>query len=124
MIPAFLLPESTARESGQGPEFTLDASARKPLLLTLGIHHILEEENLEVSILGSADGRKWQPVASFPPKSYCGTYHLTLDLARHPEVRRLRAQWKMNRWDGRRQPPMFGFSLSVEEPRMCAAGVA
>ena len=128
MIPVFLLPENTAREGGQGPEFPLDAAVRAPLLLTLGINRILEEENLEVSILGSSDGRQWQPVAAFPPKSYCGTYHLLLDLARHPDIRRLRAAWKMSRWDTSRQKPLFGFYLQVEEPvhrsGMSAAGVA
>ena len=120
MIPAFLLPESMAREGGQGPEFTLGASARKPLLLTLGINRILEQENLEVCVLGSPDGQQWKPVVAFPPKSYCGTYRLMLDLARHPEVRRLRAEWKMSRWGERRQKPLFGFYLYAEEPRLSA----
>jgi len=124
MVPAFLLPESTARESGQGPELRLEAHRRQPLLLTLGINRILEQESLEVSVCGSSDAQQWKPLAVFPPKSYCGTYYLTLDLSRHPDVSSLRAQWKMSRWDERRQPPLFGFYLYVEEPRISVAGAA
>ena len=124
MVPAFLLPDNTLREGGQGPEFALGASARKSLRFTLGINRILEEENLEVSIWGAAEDQPWTPIAAFPPKSYCGTYYLTVDLARHPDVTRIRAQWKMSRWDERRQPPLFGFFLSVEEYRLSIAGAA
>ena len=124
MVPVFLLPESTAREDGQGPETALEAYQGKPLLLTLRIDRILEQESLEVSIWGSADGQSWKPVVAFPPKCYCGTYYVTADLSRHPDVTTLRAQWKMSRWDQRRQQPLFGFFLFLEERRMHAAGAA
>ena len=122
MIPAFLLPENTIRDSGQGPEVALDGHPRQALLLTLGINSVLEQESLEVSVCGSCDGQTWVPVATFPPKSYCGTYFLDLDLARHPDLTRLRAHWKMNRWARGEQKPLFGFYLYVEEPRLRAAG--
>ncbi len=124
MIPAFLLPERTVREGGHGPEIALGAGIRRPLLLTLGINRILEQENLEVFICGASESGNWRPIMSFPPKSYCGTYHQVVDLALHPDVTRLRAQWKMNRWDERRQPPLFGFYLYLEEPRVSVAGAA
>jgi hypothetical protein len=124
MVPTFLIPESTAREGGQGPELTLEADRRQPLLLTLGVNRILEQESLEVSVWGSPDGKAWKFLAAFPPKSYCGKYFLTVDLSRQPDVRRLRAQWKMSRWDQSRQKPLFGFYLCVEERRFSAVGAA
>ena len=124
MVPAFLLPECTAGTDGLGPELRLEAHRRRPLSLTLGIHRVLEQENLEVSVWGSPDGEQWKPIAAFPPKSYCGTYSLMLDLARHPTITRLRAQWKMSRWDQSRQKPLFGFYLYLEEPRVTVAGAA
>jgi hypothetical protein len=124
MVPAFLLPESTVREDGQGAEITLGNYQRKPLLLTLGINRILEQESLEVYVWGSSGGQQWTPVAAFPPKSYCGTYYLTVDLSRLPDVASLRGHWKMSRWDQRRQQPLFGFYLYVEELRVRVAGAA
>jgi hypothetical protein len=112
------------REDGQGAEITLGTYRGKPLLLTLGINRILEQESLEVYVWGSSGGQQWKPVAAFPPKSYCGTYHLTVDLSRHPDITSLRAQWKMSRWDQRREQPLFGFYLYVEELRMRVAGAA
>lgn len=124
MVPAFLLPENTIQEDGQGPEITLGTQKGKPLLLTLGINRVLEQESLEVYVLGSSGGQQWKPLAAFPPKSYCGTYHMTVDLSRHPDVTGLRAQWKMSRWDQRRQHPLFGFYLYAEELRARVAGAA
>ena len=124
MFSAFLLPENTVREGGQGPELRLEAQRCQPLLLTLGINRILEQESLEVSVWSSPDGKGWLPLAAFPPKSYCGTYYLILDLSRHPDVIMLRAQWNMSRWDKDRPQPLFGFYLSVEEPHLRVAGAA
>jgi len=117
MLPAFLVPETVVRQEGAGPEVALGQAQGKPLLLTLGITRIIEQESLDVSIWGSPDGVNWgtKPLVSFPQKFYCGTYHLELDLSAHPEITHLRAQWKVNRW-GRGEPtPLFGFYLFVQE---------
>ena len=121
MYPRFLVPETVADQNGVGAELKLDRSA--PLLFTLSINRIIEHESLEISIWGSRDGREWRPLASFPQKSYCWTYALELDLTMHPDVRLLRAQWKMGRWM-RSQRPLFGFDLMVEELKMQHAGAA
>jgi hypothetical protein len=76
---------------------------------------------MEVSVLGSPDGREWRCLASFPQKSYCGSYCLELDLSCHPDVRLLRAQWKMGRQS---QRPLFGFDVFVEELKLQHAGAA
>jgi len=124
MVPAFLLPESTVREDGQSAEVALDALRGRPLLITLGITRILECENLDVSILGSSDGLAWRVVAEFPHKCFCGTYSLPVDLSRHGDVRFLRAEWKMSRWDRRMPKPIFDFYLFVEHLKVRVAGAA
>jgi hypothetical protein len=50
MSPEFLLPETTIREAGAGPEISLDDQQGKALVLTLGIMRIIEQESLDLSI--------------------------------------------------------------------------
>ncbi len=84
MLPNFLLPEGIARSDGKGPEVDLGSKQGKLLVLTLGITRILEQESLEVSVWGSTDGEDWgaRPLATFPPKFYCGIYSILLNLCR------------------------------------------
>jgi hypothetical protein len=117
MTPVFLLPEGVVRENGQGPEVALESVQEKSLLVTLGVTRILERETLEVTILGSSDGTAWQPLVTYPKKSYCGTYSLLLDMSQHPEVCHLRVQWHMTRWDQRKSKPVFAFYVCMEEMR-------
>jgi hypothetical protein len=128
MLPNFLVPESIARSDGKGPEVDLGPKRGKLLVLTLGITRILEQESLEVSVWGSADGEHWgsRPLVTYPPKFYCGIYSILLNLASRPEVRFLRVQWKMSTWSRQGVAPMFGFYLYTEESgaRMGAAAVA
>jgi hypothetical protein len=124
MTPVFVLPETVVRDDGQSPQIALDASKAKVLMLTLGITRVLERETLEVAIQGSRDGSTWQRLAAFPKKSYCGTYSLLLDLSGQPEVRYLRTQWSVNRWDNATQKPVFAFFVSGEELRARVAGAA
>lgn len=125
MLARYLLPESVARQDGSSMAFALGADRCKPLLLTLGITRIIEQQSLGVSIWGSADQENWELIAAFPEKSYCGTYSLLLDLTRNPETRFLRAEWKMNRWThGEDTAPLFGFYLLAENAEMQKAGAA
>jgi hypothetical protein len=128
MLPNFLLPESIARSDGKGPEIDLGPKRGKLLVLTLGITRILEQESLEVSVWGSADGENWgpRPLSTYPPKFYCGIYSILLNLVSRPDVRFLRVQWKMSTWSRQDMSPMFGFYLYAEESgaRMNAAAVA
>jgi hypothetical protein len=119
----FLLPETVARHEGTGPEIALGDST-KGVLLTLGITRIIEQESLDLTIWGSARGDSWKQIAAFPQKYYCGTYSLLLNLAQHPDIAAIRAQWKMARW-GRGEPtPLFGFYLFAEDADLVvAAGV-
>jgi hypothetical protein len=125
MVPAFLLPESALREDGAGARVDLESCAGKSLTVTLGITRIMECESLEVAICGSPDGESWRPIASFPPKSYCGVYTATVDLARtQRDVRYLRAEWKMTRWDRRTAKPIFDFYIFAEPLQTRVAGAA
>jgi len=124
MASKFILPESLAQQDGAGAEIALGADRGRPLLLTLGITRIVEQESLEVSIWGSADRKDWRQLTMFSRKFYCGTYPVLLDLTRHSDVRYLRAQWKMNRWGSDETTPLFGFYLLAQEPTMQAAGAA
>ncbi len=123
MLPSFLLPEDVIREDGEGPVISLGSSQGKPLLLTLGITRIIEQESLELTLWGSADQKEWgaKPLAAFPQKFYCGTYQLLLDLGEHPDTAYLKAKWKVSRW-GRGEPkPLFGAYLFAQESEHQAA---
>lgn len=117
MTPSFLLPETVAQKNGSGPEFDLGASAGKPLLLTLGITRIVEQESLDIEIWGSPDKTAWgdKPLLRFPQKFYCGTYSLLLDLSKHPDVKHLRVNYKLNRWGRGDGTPLFGFYVFMED---------
>jgi hypothetical protein len=116
----FLLPETVTRHDGTGPEIAL-GNGGSSLLLTLGITRIIEQESLDLTIWGSATGESWKQIAAFPQKFYCGTYSLLLNLKNHPEIKAIRAQWKMNRWGRGDLAPLFGFYLFAEEAIVAAA---
>lgn len=120
----FLLPESIARQDGSGADCALESDCGKALLLTLGITRTMEQESLEITVWGSSDRRDWKLLQVFPQKFYCGTYSLLLDLAKLPDLKYLRASWKMNRWGRGDSSPLFAFYLTAEEARLQAVGAA
>jgi len=109
MLPSFLLPETTIRDAGTGPELDLGDLRGGVILLTLGITRIIEQESLDVSVWGSRDNVEWgaKPVISFPQKFYCGTYQMLLDLRSRPEVQRLRVKYQVHRWGKGDPRPLF-----------------
>jgi len=86
------------------------------MILTLGITRIIEQESIDVSIWGSADGSDWgtKPLSAFSQKFYCGTYQILLDLSDHPDVRYLRAKWQVNRWGKGDPKPLFSVYVVVQ----------
>lgn len=116
MLPNFLAEDAVRRENGQSAAVDVSEHAGAPLLVTLGITRIVEQESLDVEIQGSADGEAWLPkaIAGFPQKFYCGTYSIVVDLSTVPEVRFLRATWKMNRWGRGETKASFGFYVFAE----------
>jgi hypothetical protein len=117
MLPQFLLPETTVREAGAGPDVNLgDLQQGRTLILTLGITRIIEQESIDISIWGSADGSDWgaKPLVSFPQKFYCGTYQMLLDLSELPNIQYLRANWQVGRWGKGDPKPLFTLYLFVQ----------
>src|SRR2546423_421376 len=125
MLPQFLLPETTVREAGTGPELHLD-EPRGTLILTLGITRIVEQESIDISIWGSADGSDWgaKPVATFPQKFYTGTYQIIVDFSDKPNIKILRAKWQVNRWGKGDLKPLFTVYVFVQEMAAQLAGAA
>src|ERR1700724_838105 len=85
---------------GDGPAVDLSGATSRVFLVTLEITKIIEQESLDISIYGSADGATWgaKSVAAFPQKFYCEESPLLLDLTAHPDVKFVRAQWAVARW--------------------------
>jgi hypothetical protein len=126
MLPQFLLPETTVREAGTGPDINLGDLQGSTLILTLGITRIIEQESIDISIWGSADGANWgaKPLISFPQKFYCGTYQILLDTSEGPPVKYLRSKWQVNRWGKGDPKPLFSIYLFVQamQQHLAAAG--
>jgi hypothetical protein len=123
-MPEFFVPEIIAREDGTSDDIALGGKSGKPILLTLGITRVLEQESLDVSIWGSADGERWRQIAAYPKKFYCGSYLLLVDLARETHIRYLRVQWRMGRWGETEPNPIAGFYVAAEELKYQTAGAA
>ena len=118
----FLLPETVARQDGTGSVLEVDSEFESRVVrLTLGITRIIAQENLDVSVWGSEDGSHWQLLLTFPQKFYCGTYSTVLNLSQHPNVKYLRAQWRMGRLIQEERAPLFEFYLLAGELREVAA---
>jgi hypothetical protein len=115
MLPQFLLPETLVREAGQSPDMDLGEPQSGTLVLTLGITRIIEQQSIDLSVWGSADGADWglKPLVAFPQKFYCGTYQVVLDLNGRP-MRYLRAKWLVNRWGKGDPKPLFGVYLFAQ----------
>ncbi len=116
MAPNSLLCETTARADGIGPVVEINAEIGTLLVVTLAITRIIEQGSIDVSIWGSPDKMNWgeKPLAVFPQRSYCGMYSVLLNLSARPEIKYVRAQWKMNRWTKRSPEPLFEFYVDAE----------
>jgi hypothetical protein len=118
MIEAFLVPENTVvTAKGDGPALDLGSASTRVFLLNLGITDIIEQEALDVSVQGSADGTTFdpKPVAAFAQKFYRGETPLLVDLSAKPEVKAIRAHWEVNRWGRGTETPRFEFCLTLRE---------
>jgi hypothetical protein len=114
MTQEFLLPETSVREAGAGPELRLGEAEAGLLNVTMEITRATERESLEVSIWGSSDGVEWgsQPLARLPRRFYCGTYHSAIDVS-DGSTRYLKAQWRVDRWAPGGEKPLFTVAMSV-----------
>lgn len=113
-----LVPANTAVSAkGDGATVDVSGAANCVFLVTLDITKIIEQESLDVSIFGSADGAAWEAksLAAFPQKFYCGESPLLLDLTAHPAVKFVRAHWEVARWGRGTEMPMFEFGVMMKE---------
>ena len=118
MIDTFLVAEKTVVSAkGDGPAVDVSGASGRVFLLTLEIIKIIEQESLEVSVFGSADGTTWsaKPLAAFPQKFYCGQTPMLLDLTEHTDVKSVRAHWEVARWGRGTETPMFEFDVRLKE---------
>jgi hypothetical protein len=117
MIDTSLVEKTVVSAKGDGPAMDISTAGNRVFLLSLEITKIVEQESLDISIFGSADGTAWgpKPVAEFPQKFYCGQSPLLLDLTADPNVKFVRAHWEVARWGRGSETPMFEFSLTMKE---------
>ena len=118
MIDTFLVAQKTVvHAKGDGPAVDVSSAASRVFLLSLEITNIIEQESLDVSVYGSADGTTWgaKPITSFPQKFYRCEQPLLLDLSGLPETKFVRAHWEVNRWGRGSEAAMFEFQLALKE---------
>ena len=111
-----LVPESTVQEDGAGKTFEIKADGPRTLLLHLDIFKVIDQESLDVSIWGSADGQDWgaMPLLKLPQRFYPGNTRAVLDLTQRPEVKHIQARWALNRWGRGKPNPMFLFRVAAK----------
>jgi hypothetical protein len=115
---AILVPENTSVSAkGDGAAVDVSGAASRVFLITLSITKIIEQESLDVSIFGSADGAAWEAksLAAFRQEFYTGEWPLLLDMTAHPEVKFVRAHWEVARWGRGTETPMFEFGVTMKE---------
>jgi hypothetical protein len=112
-----LVDSQTVTAKGDGPTVDVSGATSRVFLVTLEITKIIEQESLDLSVYGSADGTTWgaKPIAAIPQKFYCGETPLLLDLTAHPDVKFVRAHWEVARWGRGTETPMFEFSATLKE---------
>ena len=123
-----LVPAGTrVEENGDGAKVDVSDSATRTFLCTMFISDQVEQESLDVSIFGSADGATWpaKPLLKLPQRFYRGETRAVLELALRPEVKFIRAHWVLNRWGRVAPDKMFAFGLRLAEvpamPRRASA---
>lgn len=113
-----LIPPGTLlQENGHGQSVDIRAGATRTFFCTLVIREQIEQESVDVSIWGSADGENWgtQPLLKLPQQFYRGETRAVLELTLVPEVNFIRAGWELNRWGRVAPTPMFVLGLHLME---------
>ena len=113
-----LIPADTRMEaSSDGASFDISDSPTRTFLCQLTVTEQIEQESLDVSIWGSADGESWtkRPLLMLPQQFYRGTTKMILDLSLRPEIKFIRARWDLNRWGRVAPTPVFVAGLELAE---------
>ena len=109
-------PDTRLTANGEGQPYEIAASGTRTFLCSMFIEDQIEQESVDISVWGSADGQDWGklPLLKMPQRFYRGETRQVLDLTLKPEVRFLRAKWDLARW-GRGTPHatfVLGFHLT------------
>lgn len=118
MIETILVPENTVvTAKGDGQPIDISSAKSRVFLLSLKITEVVEQEALDLSVFGSADGATWdaKPITAFPQRFYRGETPLLLDVTDQPAVKFVRAHWDVNRWGRGPEEAMFRFGVSLRE---------
>jgi hypothetical protein len=113
-----LIPPSTLVEAnGDGQPVDVTASSTRTFFCLMLITDQIEQESLDISIWGSADGEAWgtHPILKLPQGFYRGQTRAVLELTMRPEVKFIRAKWELNRWGRVAPTPMFRVGLHLLE---------
>jgi hypothetical protein len=113
MVPA----KTAASAKGDGTAIDVSGANERVFLVVLEISKIIEQEALELSVFGSADGVTWsaKPIVTFPQRFYCEQTPLLMDLTAHADVKFVRAHWDVARWGRGTETPMFEFGVTMSE---------
>jgi hypothetical protein len=118
MVDTYLVPENTTVVSrGDGQVLDLSAAKQRVFLVTLRITEIVEQEAIDVAILGATDAATWdpKPLLSFPQKFYRGESPMLLDIVSRSDVKFLKAHWDVHRWGRGPEEPRFVFDVRIRE---------
>jgi len=113
-----LIPANTRLDSnGDSAPLDISATVSRTFFCTLTVADQIEQESLDVSIWGSADGQDFgkRPLLKLPQQFYRGATKMVLDISFRPEIKFLRARWELNRWGRVAPTPMFVAGLQLEE---------
>ena len=105
----------TANMDGEAQD--VRESKTRTFLCTLWITDQIEQESIDVSVWGSADGQDWgaMPLLKMPQQFYRGKTRQVLDLSLKPEINFIRAKCEVTRWGRVAPTPMFVIQFWVEE---------
>ena len=113
-----LIPPGTRlTANGEGQSFEISPSQTRTFLCSMEITDQMEQESVDISVWGSADGQDWgkMPLLKMPQRFYRGETRQVLDLSLKPEIRFIRAKYDLTRW-GRVAPhPMFVLGFRASE---------
>lgn len=118
MIDAILIPAGTVLATkGDSPVVEIAAADSRNFLLTLKITEAVEQEYIELWLLGSTDGAAWrpQPIATLPQRFYTGEYPTLIDLSADADTRFVRVHWELSRWGRGELTPRFVCGLTLRE---------
>jgi hypothetical protein len=113
-----LIPDETRLESnGNGTPLDISETISRTFFCTLTVTEQIEQESLDVSIWGSADGQDFgkRALLKLPQQFYRGSTKMVLDVSLRQEIKFLRARWELNRWGRVAPTPMFVAGLELEE---------